>query len=99
MLDTTDARLKQYDAAMTLLIRARKLWATIEVHVGKWWEMVGNGWNFNFTWPHLAIQNNKSNYTVSSFQMRFLDFWTSGFLAASLRPQAALRGNGRMFNR
>lgn len=36
-----DARLKQYDAAMTLLIRARKLWATIEVHVGKWWEMDG----------------------------------------------------------
>ena len=51
MLDTTDARLKQYDAAMTLLIRARKLWATIEVHL----EMVGNG--SNFTWPHLAIQN------------------------------------------
>ena len=41
VLDTTDARLKQYDAAMTLLIRARKLWATIEVHVGKWWEMDG----------------------------------------------------------
>lgn len=39
VLDTSDARLKQYDAAMTLLIRARKLWATIEVNL----EMVGNG--------------------------------------------------------
>jgi len=53
--------------------------------------MVGNGWNV--TWPHLAIQNNYCIF-LSNEIFGFLDF-----RAASLRPQAARRGNGRMFNR